>query len=112
MFSSRTATTGAIRRLQVEYKQLTSDPHSLFPATGPISEDDFLTWEALLPGPEDTPFEGGVFRAELKFRECRAAGCGECAAVQAGRCLREQRTARAPGRCATLPLVAAVSATI
>jgi ubiquitin-conjugating enzyme E2 G2 len=83
MFSSRTATTGAIRRLQVEYKQLTSDPHSLFPATGPISEDDFLTWEALLPGPEDTPFEGGVFRAELKFRECSAAGCGECAAAQA-----------------------------
>lgn len=24
-------------------------------------------WEALIQGPEETPFEGGVFAAELKF---------------------------------------------
>ncbi|CEH15753.1 ubiquitin-conjugating enzyme [Ceraceosorus bombacis] len=67
MFNSRTASSAAIRRLQIEYKQLTSDPNSLFPATGPISEDNYLEWEALLPGPDDTPFEGGVFRATLTF---------------------------------------------
>ncbi|WFD26853.1 E2 ubiquitin-conjugating enzyme [Malassezia nana] len=66
MSSSRNA-SAAIRRLTIEYKQLTSDPNSLFPAVGPISEDNYLEWEALLPGPDDTPFEGGVFSARLSF---------------------------------------------
>ena len=64
--SARNA-SAAIRRLTIEYKQLTSDPNTLFPAVGPISEDNYLEWEALLPGPEDTPFEGGVFSARLSF---------------------------------------------
>ena len=34
---------------------------------GPISESDFFTWEALIVGPKDTPFEGGVFPAILTF---------------------------------------------
>ncbi|WFC94397.1 E2 ubiquitin-conjugating enzyme [Malassezia brasiliensis] len=59
--------SAAVRRLTIEYKQLTSDPNTLFPAVGPISEDNYLEWEALLPGPDDTPFEGGVFSARLSF---------------------------------------------
>lgn len=35
--------------------------------TGPVSEDNFFTWEALIKGPDDTPFEGGVFTAILTF---------------------------------------------
>lgn len=66
--SSSRAASAAIRRLTIEYKQLTSDPNTLFPAVGPISEDNYLEWEALLPGPDDTPFEGGVFSARLSFR--------------------------------------------
>lgn len=34
---------------------------------GPVSESDFFTWEALIVGPKDTPFEGGVFPAVLTF---------------------------------------------
>ncbi|CCU97852.1 unnamed protein product [Malassezia sympodialis ATCC 42132] len=68
--SSSRAASAAIRRLTIEYKQLTSDPNTLFPAVGPISEDNYLEWEALLPGPDDTPFEGGVFSARLSFRTC------------------------------------------
>lgn len=34
---------------------------------GPISEDDFFEWEALIKGPEETPYEGGIFRAKLSF---------------------------------------------
>lgn len=34
---------------------------------GPVSEDELLHWEAMIQGPEGTPFEGGVFPAELKF---------------------------------------------
>ncbi|KIM24516.1 hypothetical protein M408DRAFT_331745 [Serendipita vermifera MAFF 305830] len=51
-----------------EYKQLTSNgsPDGMFTA-GPVSEKDFFTWEALIQGPEDTPFEGGLFLAKLTF---------------------------------------------
>jgi ubiquitin-protein ligase len=51
-----------------EYKQLTSNgsPDNMFTA-GPITEDDFFTWEAVIEGPKDTPFEGGVFVAKLEF---------------------------------------------
>lgn len=69
MFNSRSASSAAIKRLTIEYKQLSSDPNTLFPAVGPISEDNYLEWEALVPGPDDTPFEGGVFSARLSFRE-------------------------------------------
>lgn len=58
----------ALRRLMTEYKQLTTNgsPDNMFTA-GPISEDDFFTWEAVIEGPKETPFEGGVFVAKLEF---------------------------------------------
>ncbi|KAH8114845.1 ubiquitin-conjugating enzyme [Phellopilus nigrolimitatus] len=58
----------ALRRLMTEYKQLTANgsPDGMFTA-GPISEEDIFTWEALICGPKDTPFEGGVFAAKLTF---------------------------------------------
>ena len=34
---------------------------------GPVNEDDLFLWEAMIQGPEGTPYEGGVFPAELKF---------------------------------------------
>ncbi|KAJ2711696.1 ubiquitin conjugating enzyme Ubc7/UbcP3, partial [Coemansia sp. Cherry 401B] len=33
----------------------------------PISEDNFFEWEAVIAGPSDTPFEGGIFTATLSF---------------------------------------------
>ncbi|CAE6412625.1 unnamed protein product [Rhizoctonia solani] len=58
----------ALRRLMTEYKQLTTNgsPDSMFTA-GPVSEDNFFEWEALINGPKDTPYEGGVFVAKLEF---------------------------------------------
>ena len=56
----------ASKRLFKEYKSLSSDPPEGITA-GPITEDDMFLWEALIQGPEGTPFEGGVFPAELKF---------------------------------------------
>ncbi|KAH8396203.1 hypothetical protein KR222_005040 [Zaprionus bogoriensis] len=56
----------ALRRLMAEYKQLTMDPPEGI-AAGPISEDNFFEWEALIAGPEGTCFEGGVFPARLVF---------------------------------------------
>jgi ubiquitin-conjugating enzyme E2 G2 len=60
------ASSTAHRRLLQEYRALTNNPPEGITA-GPISEDDLLHWEALIQGPEGTPFEGGVFPAELKF---------------------------------------------
>ncbi|KAF2272651.1 ubiquitin-conjugating enzyme [Westerdykella ornata] len=56
----------ASKRLFKEYKALCSDPPEGITA-GPVSEDDMYLWEALIQGPDGTPFEGGVFPAELKF---------------------------------------------
>lgn len=39
-----------------EYKDLTSDPLQDSITAGPISEDNMLEWEALIQGPEDTPY--------------------------------------------------------
>lgn len=60
------AQSTAHRRLLMEYRALTNNPPDGITA-GPVSEDDLLQWEALIQGPEGTPFEGGVFPAELKF---------------------------------------------
>ncbi|KAH0598697.1 hypothetical protein MHUMG1_04001 [Metarhizium humberi] len=60
------AQSTAHRRLLQEYRALTNSPPEGITA-GPVSEDDLLHWECLIQGPEGTPFEGGVFPAELKF---------------------------------------------
>lgn len=56
----------AQKRLLVEYRNLTNDPPDGITA-GPTTEDDMFIWEALIEGPVGTPFEGGVFPAEMKF---------------------------------------------
>ncbi|GAT27726.1 ubiquitin-conjugating enzyme E2-18 kDa [Aspergillus luchuensis] len=56
----------AQKRLFHEYKNLSTNPPEGITA-GPVTEDDMFHWEALIQGPEGTPFEGGVFAAELKF---------------------------------------------
>lgn len=53
-------------RLFREYKTLSTNPPDGITA-GPVSEDDMFHWEALIQGPEGTPYEGGIFAAELKF---------------------------------------------
>jgi len=56
----------ALKRLMAEYKQLCLNPPDGIVA-GPVNEENFFEWEALIIGPEDTPFDGGVFRASLQF---------------------------------------------
>ena len=60
------ASSVAQKRLFHEYRLLSTSPPDGITA-GPTSEDDMFHWEALIQGPEGTPFEGGVFPAELKF---------------------------------------------
>lgn len=45
-----------IPRLMKEYRDLTADPLQDTITAGPISEDNMLEWEALIQGPEGTPY--------------------------------------------------------
>jgi ubiquitin-conjugating enzyme E2 A len=60
------ATGSTMRRLQHELRAMLSAPDSV--SAGPI-DDDILTWEATFTGPEDTVWEGGVFRLHLQFTD-------------------------------------------
>ena len=60
------ASSVASKRLFQEYKNLLSAPPDGITA-GPLNEDDLFTWEALIQGPEETPFSGGIFPASLTF---------------------------------------------
>lgn len=56
----------ALRRLMAEYKQISTNPPDGI-AAGPVTEDNFFEWEAAITGPENTPFQDGVFIAKLSF---------------------------------------------
>lgn len=49
-----------------EYKDLTNDEDPSFTA-GPVREDDFFEWEALITGPEGTPFVSGSRCNRVRF---------------------------------------------
>eukprot|EP01116_Phalansterium_solitarium_P014848 TRINITY_DN32719_c0_g1_i1.p2 TRINITY_DN32719_c0_g1~~TRINITY_DN32719_c0_g1_i1.p2 ORF type:complete len:166 (+),score=19.79 TRINITY_DN32719_c0_g1_i1:87-584(+) len=56
----------AFKRLMHEYKEITKNPPDGIIA-GPVTEDNFFEWEALIMGPVGTDYEGGLFSAILKF---------------------------------------------
>mmetsp|Transcript_34781 Transcript_34781/g.87481 ORF Transcript_34781/g.87481 Transcript_34781/m.87481 type:complete len:165 (+) Transcript_34781:74-568(+) len=56
----------AHKRLISEYKAISLNPPDGITA-GPVTEDNFLVWEAYIVGPPETPYEGGVFEATLTF---------------------------------------------
>ncbi|GAN01029.1 ubiquitin-conjugating enzyme [Mucor ambiguus] len=88
MYANRTAGSTALKRLMTEYRgtrflhtpcsfqikvltnvndiELTLNaPEGI--TAGPVDENNFFEWEALIAGPEGTPFEGGLFPATLTF---------------------------------------------
>lgn len=56
----------SLRRLQREYAEIQKDPPANCTA-GPVSDADFFTWEAMIFGPSDSPFQGGLFRLSIHF---------------------------------------------
>lgn len=56
----------AIRRLDWELKEIQKDPPANCTA-GPVSENDFFNWEAMLFGPSESPFQGGMFKLSINF---------------------------------------------
>ena len=81
-FKKNTGSSTAARRLMTEYRQLINDPPEGISA-GPVDEEyaqdrmakiseltnlsNFFEWECLIQGPEDTPYDGGLFAATLSF---------------------------------------------
>ncbi|PNY29374.1 Ubiquitin-conjugating enzyme E2 2 [Tolypocladium capitatum] len=59
--------TAARRRLMRDFKRMQTDPPAGVSAS-PIP-DNVMTWNAVIIGPADTPFEDGTFRLVMQFEE-------------------------------------------
>ena len=57
----------ALKRIEKELKVFNEDEHDDAFTAGPIDESDMFAWEGTIPGPEDSPYEGGVFKLSIKF---------------------------------------------
>jgi len=59
--------TPARRRLMRDFNRIQSEPPSGI--TGAPSENNIMQWQAVIFGPEDTPWEDGTFKLSLEFNE-------------------------------------------
>jgi ubiquitin-conjugating enzyme E2 D/E len=55
----------SLRRLQREFAEIQTSPIENCTA-GPVG-DNFFRWDAMIFGPSDSPFEGGIFRLTIDF---------------------------------------------
>jgi len=60
--------SSAALRLMSDLKQITQEPPEGASAS-PLSENNLFVWGATIFGPEDTPWEGGIFSLRMTFPE-------------------------------------------
>ena len=56
----------AIKRIQKELTEFNKNAEDGFSA-GPIDDSNMFEWEASIPGPEDSLYEGGTFDLKINF---------------------------------------------
>ena len=56
----------AIKYVSADLRQFNDDPPENISA-GPINNNDLLHWQATIMGPDDSPYEGGIFFLNIKF---------------------------------------------
>ncbi|XP_019861650.1 PREDICTED: ubiquitin-conjugating enzyme E2 R2-like isoform X2 [Amphimedon queenslandica] len=61
-----TNSSTSLQRLAGELKSLHQEPVEGFLVTLP-AEEDLYTWHVAIFGPPDTPYQGGYFKAEMRF---------------------------------------------
>ena len=56
----------ALKRIEKELKKFNEEePEGL--TAGPPDDSDMFKWDASLTGPENSPFEGGIFNLSIEF---------------------------------------------
>jgi len=55
-----------LKRLKNEYKKLQKDPVCNCSAS-PVSKANIMDWQAIIMGPDETPYEGGIFKLDINF---------------------------------------------
>eukprot|EP01084_Bolivina_argentea_P026933 50065_1 len=56
----------ALRRLTREAQEIETDEATEMISAGPIN-DDLFRWQAMIMGPPNSPYQGGVFMLEMNF---------------------------------------------
>jgi len=64
--SGPSAQTSAIRALQLEYKGIVEEPIEGF-RVKLLNDDNLFDWEVAIFGPPDTLYQGGYFKAHIRF---------------------------------------------